>query len=260
MKKTEMIIKALQAFDGKSTILYDPTNNETITFQDVIDYVVNLQSENERLNDMEFTQKHCNLYEENEFLHECLCKQKAKEEVYKLQNSQFKDKLESLERTVEILTRREFDEQRKTYLCGKCQERVFNVYKEKETQISELQKQVDDWVRVHDEQLHCMQVLTIENKNLKKQVDELQENNKQLIDDGYLYQRKYELLEYDFDYLKNHKDDGIRRAVKDTAKEIYGEIDDSDILTVDTQDYGEIDVVPIERLKEIIKSKGVEVE
>ena len=47
---------------------------------------------------------------------------------------------------------------------------------------------------------------------------------------------------------------------KDTAKEIYGEIGDSDILVVETQEYGEIEVVPMERLKEIIKSKGVEVD
>ena len=51
-----------------------------------------------------------------------------------------------------------------------------------------------------------------------------------------------------------------KKAVKDTAKEIYDEIGDSDILVVETQEYGEIEVVPIERLKEIVKSKGVEVE
>lgn len=173
MKDAEKIIKALKAFDGKSTILYDPSNKETITFQDVIDYVSNLQNENERLNDVEFTQEHCNLYEENEFLNGCLREQKAEIELHKIKNGKLEDELSSLKRTVEILTKREFDEQRKTYLCGKCQERVFNVYEEKETQISELQKQVDGWVRVHDEQLHCMQVLTIENNHLQKQVDEL---------------------------------------------------------------------------------------
>jgi hypothetical protein len=47
---------------------------------------------------------------------------------------------------------------------------------------------------------------------------------------------------------------------KDTAKEIYEEIDKSDILVVQTQEYGEIEVVPIERLKEIIKRKAVEAE
>lgn len=51
-----------------------------------------------------------------------------------------------------------------------------------------------------------------------------------------------------------------KQVVKDTAKEIYQEIDKSDILVVETQEYGEIEVVPMDRLKEIIKSKGVEVE
>lgn len=51
-----------------------------------------------------------------------------------------------------------------------------------------------------------------------------------------------------------------QQAVKDTAKGIYKEIDRDDILVVQTQEYGEIEVVPIERLKEIIKQKGVEVE
>jgi hypothetical protein len=50
------------------------------------------------------------------------------------------------------------------------------------------------------------------------------------------------------------------QAVKDTAKEIYNEIGDNDILVITTQEYGSIEVVPLERLQEIIKNKGVEVE
>ena len=64
-------------------------------------------------------------------------------------------------------------------------------------------------------------------------------------------------------YIDNHEpiwERNKEQAVKDTVKEIYGEINDSDILVVQTQEYGEIEVVPIERLKEIIKQKGVEVE
>ena len=52
----------------------------------------------------------------------------------------------------------------------------------------------------------------------------------------------------------------MREVIKYTAKEILDEIDDNDILVIETQEYGEIEVVPMERLKEIIKSKGVEVE
>ena len=50
------------------------------------------------------------------------------------------------------------------------------------------------------------------------------------------------------------------QAVKSTAKEIYSEIGDDDILVISTQEYGKIEVVPLERLQEIVKGKGVEVE
>lgn len=190
MKKTEMIIKALQAFDGKSTILYDPTNNETITFQDVIDYVINLQNENERLNDMKFTQEHCNLYEENEFLNGCLREQKA--EIERLTEETNQDTITHID------------------LC---------------TENFLLRKQ---------------------NAELQKQVDELTDKLGKV------------LSGIKMDELLVAK--GIEQAVKDTAKEIYSEIDDSDILVLETQEYGEIEVVSMERLKEIIKSKGVEVE
>ena len=76
---------------------------------------------------------------------------------------------------------------------------------------------------------------------LQKQVDELED-----ICLDCPYKLKFDEIE--------------KQAVKDTAKEIYEEIDKSDILVVETKEYGEIEVVPIERLKEIIKSKGVEVE
>jgi hypothetical protein len=72
MKDAETIIKALETFPGRATILYDANSNESVTFQDVIDCVKELQTENERLNDMKFTQEHCNLYEENEWLKDML--------------------------------------------------------------------------------------------------------------------------------------------------------------------------------------------
>ena len=72
MKDVEKILKALKTFPGRTVILYDSNNDETITFQDVIDCVKELQIENERLNDIEFTQEHCNLYEENEWLKDIL--------------------------------------------------------------------------------------------------------------------------------------------------------------------------------------------
>lgn len=68
MKDVETILRALRVFPGTDVILYSADAKETVTFQDVVDYVQGLQDENERLNDMKFTQEHCDLYEENEWL------------------------------------------------------------------------------------------------------------------------------------------------------------------------------------------------
>ena len=72
MKDVESIIKALESFPGRATILYDSAKNNIVTFQDVVDCIRKLQSESERLNDMKFTQEHCDLYEENEWLKDVL--------------------------------------------------------------------------------------------------------------------------------------------------------------------------------------------
>ena len=82
MKDVEKILRALKVFYGNSTILYDTMSGEIVTFQDVIDYVVHLQSENERLNDMKFTQEHCNLYEENKWLKQTIGGYVADQEVW----------------------------------------------------------------------------------------------------------------------------------------------------------------------------------
>ena len=165
MKDIETIIKALETFPRRATILYGVHNNEVVTFQDVIDYVNNLHDENERLNDMEFTKEHCDLYKENEWL---------KAELKR-----------------ELVEHEEFTKRAK----------------------AEIERLTEENERVRERKNEVLH----RNLELRKQVDELKENNKQLIDDGYLYQRKYELLEYDVECLKNHNDDGIRRAVKDTA-------------------------------------------
>lgn len=88
------------------------------------------------------------------------------------------------------------------------------------------------------------------NAELQKQVDELKELNAKYLDSIESVQAGRCRFRCEL----------TQQAVKDTAKEIYGEINVSDILVVETQEYGEIEVVPIERLKEIIKRKGVEVE
>ena len=72
MEGIESIIRALESFPSRATILYDSAKNNIVTFKDVVDCIRKLQSENERLNDMKFTQEHCDLYEENEWLKDVL--------------------------------------------------------------------------------------------------------------------------------------------------------------------------------------------
>ena len=55
-------------------------------------------------------------------------------------------------------------------------------------------------------------------------------------------------------YLKEFKEE----ASKETAEKFVN-IPDSDILVVDTQEYGEIEVVSVERLRELAKQFGVEI-
>ena len=82
----------------------------------------------------------------------------------------------------------------------------------------------------------------------------------QLENDKFELQKQVDELKSAYkDLIETCRNCDTTKAVKDTAKEIYGEIHDNDILVVETQEYGEIEVVPIERLKEIFERKGVEV-
>lgn len=67
--------------------------------------------------------------------------------------------------------------------------------------------------------------------------------------------------------LSNHKykqdfcsqfNKGYERGSKETTKKFVN-LSDSDILVVDTQEYGEIEVVSVERLQEIARELGVEI-
>lgn len=204
MKDIETIIKALETFPGGTTILYDSSNNETVTFQDVVDYVIQLQNENERLNDMEFTQEHCDLYSENEFLKAGLRDQKAEIERLTKDNQRLNELLVGGTEVIDYWN---------------------NKYLEEQAKNAELKKQVDE---------------------LKQQLEDMEEQrDRQAYITEELIQEKHRWTE---------------QAVKDMAREIYQEIDKSDILVVKTQEYGEIEVVSLERLKEIVESKGVEVE
>ena len=110
------------------------------------------------------------------------------------------------------------------------------------------------WSELSDKEFNCQALRKEKNEYFDKAV-ELQKKVDELENIGCHF--NCPLIDFpDFECEKLIKE----RAVKDTAKEIYEEIDKSDILIVQTQEYGEIEVVPIERLKEIIKQKGVEVE
>lgn len=66
----EEIIKALEfKREGRNEVVYiDGIERKIIKVTDILDFINRLQSENDRLNDMKFTQEHCDLYKENEWL------------------------------------------------------------------------------------------------------------------------------------------------------------------------------------------------
>jgi len=203
IKKTEKIMQALNAFDGKAVILYDPTNNETITFEDVIDYVIDLQSEVEEY-----------------------------EAVFDLYNNRKYRKMFIEEWKKEY--QKELDKQGEGVIAGfPDSDYVYRRYFEQKAEIERLND-------MKFTQEHCN--LYEENELLKDMLRQYM--NGEIVNENVFAQQVEE----------------IKQVRKYTAKEIYGEIDDSDILVVETQEYGEIEVVSMERLKEIIKSKGVEVE
>jgi chromosome segregation ATPase len=147
---------------------------------------------------------------------------KAKAEIERL--TEWKDKLQDTKDELE-------------------QQLIDTGFKEYCEENAELRKQVDEL----KEELENMQAVIFgleeDKRLLQKQVDELKEK---------LWKSKQDMMTY---HSKT-----VAEAVKDTAKEIYSGIGDDDILVISTQEYGKIEVVPLERLQEIIKSKGVEVE
>ena len=135
--------------------------------------------------------------------------------------------------------------------CGVDKKDIFDLINRQKAEIERLTEERKTankhdlmyWFNAYKECVADYEEYGIKNAELQKQVDELKERAK-----------------IDLENEKNWGKIQTKQAVKDTAKEIYGEINDSDILVVQTQEYGEIEVVPLERLQEIIKSKGVEVE
>ena len=109
---------------------------------------------------------------------------------------------------------------------------------------------------------HCAE-LEKKNAELQKKVNGLKEERENMQAVIFALEEEKRQLQQENAKVISFNDTLYRekqQAVKDTAKKIYGEIDDNDILVITTQEYGSIEVVPLERLQEIIKSKGVEVE
>ena len=200
MKDVEKIIRALEAFPGRTVILYDSVSAEKITFQDVIDYIMRLHSENERLNDMEFTKEHCDLYSENEFLKAGLQKQNAEiERLGKVEtelqelNAKYYNKAKDLRReNKQLAERKEFWEGMHDKVVAQFEnledriEEYENTIEIKVFRISELQKQVDELKKTQVKHIH--------------------------IDEQFKKECEYE----------------IKQAVKDTAKEIYLWLEEKD--------------------------------
>ena len=121
------------------------------------------------------------------------------------------------------------------------------VIKEKDEQIEQrLEEVYADFMKEYKIAKQDLKESLEREVELQKQVDEAYQQG---FSDGNAYETKMDELALKYE-----------QAVKDTAKEIYKEIGKGDILVVQTQEYGEIEVVSMERLKEIVKSKGVEVE
>ena len=76
-------------------------------------------------------------------------------------------------------------------------------------------------------------------------------------EDGMLFTRE-ELHERDESMYQVGITQGKKIGSKETAEK-FVTLADNDILVVDTQEYGEIEVVPVERLQEIAKQFGVEI-
>lgn len=146
------------------------------------------------------------------------------------------------------------------------------------TKILELQKEIErltwtsnlqrDGTRLYERRCEEQKA---EIERLKEEIERQKDAKFRAVLDKYELRKMNVELQKQMDESKKEPerekkwiDFAVRQAVKDTekdtAKEIYDEIDKSDILVVQTQEYGEIEVIPIERLKEIVKSKGKVVE
>jgi chromosome segregation ATPase len=136
------IVKALGWIAGQyiSYIDYDEDKCKLLFVDDILDLIHRLQVEIDRLNDMKFTQEHCDLYKENERLKAVLKRELADHEAFTKKANEEIERLTAKYRNLEINYNATWED-----------------YRKYEVKNAELQKQVDE--------------LKAENAILNKQVD-----------------------------------------------------------------------------------------
>ena len=125
----EEIVKAVEwCVQMKESVGYiDGYKCKVIKFADILDLIHRLQSENERLNDMKFTQEHCDLYKENEWLKAELKRDLSEHEAFTKKAKAEIEALNGKYRNLEINYNSTWEE-----------------YRKYEVENAELQKQVDE--------------------------------------------------------------------------------------------------------------------
>ena len=265
----EQLIHALEEFER------DIDMNETGIYTKILDLIRRLQEENEclnakdRLNQIDIDELHKEREKRVEEVYADFMQDYKimREELNACQNelAEYERKLADGELDIASYARSWEEGDNRTVTCDllNAMEQAVALFNKQKAEIERLTEERNEykglyetmyrkWSDLSDKEFNCDALRKEKNEyfdkavELQKQVDELKED----------------IAEKDsvIDNLIKERPSIEKYAVKDTAKEIYDDIDKSDILVVQTQEYGEIEVVPIERLQEIVKSKGVEVE
>lgn len=163
---TENTCRGCVKYNRETTIDYFKCMRDTR--KNVVDLIHRLQSENERLNDMKFTQEHCDLYKENELLKAELSKELAEHEEF---TKKAKDEIGRLNKSNKELT------SIAEYQQNLNMER-WRIIQEKEKENAELQKQVDYLTNAKGNALLIIeqgekQILQVRQQAVKDTADEI---------------------------------------------------------------------------------------
>ena len=204
MKNTEKIIEALKLFPGWATIVYGDHPDDTVTYQDIIDYIVNLQnSKVEAIND------NCHWIEQWQ----------AKVE----ENDELQEEIERLKGVK--------NEYSLGYADGYGQARMEDYYDN-----AKIQKQAEAWKLRSKELEEAWEVSSSNEEKLQKKVDEFEDvfgnadNFARIMSDlrmsnGNRISTSKELLEFVKQKTQYAYDDGYKRAVKDVAERFANELE-----------------------------------